>query len=545
MKKNLYSIFLMMTAIVLSLTSCSEDEVTKTPLSPTSISEGAKTVSTLAFSWTPVDGATQYAYELKDEAEDVVLGGTTSTTSILATGLKVHTTYTLYVWAYAALSSDKTTSPIATLTATTNDVVQLLAPQATWEQTSAGIVLTWPAVENADYYEIEFQGMLYSTIRDNAFTFDGLQPETSYHFKVRAVNADGYSDWAAVNATTKANPLEFALKNIKAQTTCENQPGNDVNFLFDFDLKTMWHSKWGTGSAIPADMIVDLRAVSQLDRLEYSPREDGSNGTLTKGSISVSTDRQTWSEPVAFEWKADGSVKTFAFEAHPAARYLRIHLDAAVGNFASGREMYIFKVPGTESMMQGDINRDKRIDENDLTSYMNYTGLRKGDSDFDYVSIGDINGNGLIDAYDISCVTTELDGGVRNSNDKVSGSLVLTPNRKTFNAGDMVEITVSGKDLHYVNGLSFALPYDAQELEYVGTELLDMKEMVNLTNDRLHTSGQKALYPTFVNRGNNFLLEEGSHNLFVIKFRAKKAGKFTLKAQDGMLVDRNLGTAAF
>ena len=72
-----------------------------------------------------------------------------------------------------------------------------------------------------------------------------------------------------------------------------------------------------------------------------------------------------------------------------------------------------------------------------------------------------------------------------------------------------------------------------------------MKEMVNLTNDRLHTSGQKALYPTFVNRGNNILLEEGNHNLFVIKFRAKRAGKFTLKAQDGMLVDRNLGTAAF
>ena len=424
----------------------------------------------------------------------------------------------------------------------------LTAPQASVSEQGKGtfdLTPSWPAVPNADFYEVEYEGMLYSTIRDNAFTFDGLQPETSYHFKVRAVNADGYSDWAAVNATTKANPLEFALKNIKAQTTCENQPGNDVNFLFDFDLKTMWHSKWGTGSAIPADMIVDLRAVSQLDRLEYSPREDGSNGTLTKGIISVSTDRQTWSEPVAFEWKADGSVKTFAFEGHPAARYLRIHLDAAVGNFASGREMYIFKVPGTESVMQGDINRDKRIDENDLTSYMNYTGLRKGDSDFDYVSIGDINGNGLIDAYDISCVTTELDGGVRNSNDKVSGSLVLTPNRKTFNAGDMVEITVSGKDLHYVNGLSFALPYDAQELEYVGTELLDMKEMVNLTNDRLHTSGQKALYPTFVNRGNNFLLEEGSHNLFVIKFRAKKAGKFTLKAQDGMLVDRNLGTAAF
>ena len=82
MKKELYRIFLMMTAIVFGLASCSDDEVTKTPLLPTSISEGAKTVSTLSFSWTPVADATQYAYELKDEAGSVVLGGTTNTTSI-------------------------------------------------------------------------------------------------------------------------------------------------------------------------------------------------------------------------------------------------------------------------------------------------------------------------------------------------------------------------------------------------------------------------------------------------------------------------------
>ena len=78
-----------------------------------------------------------------------------------------------------------------------------------------------------------------------------------------------------------------------------------------------------------------------------------------------------------------------------------------------------------------------------------------------------------------------------------------------------------------------------------GVELLNMKDMVNLTYDRLHTNGQKELFPTFVNRGNNFLLDEGDHNLFVIKFKAKKAGKFNLTAKDGMLVDRNLGTVNF
>ena len=176
---------------------------------------------------------------------------------------------------------------------------------------------------------------------------------------------------------------------------------------------------------------------------------------------------------------------------------------------------------------------------------MNYTGLRRGDGDFDYVSVGDVNGNGLLDAYDISCAATELDGGVSKSNDKVSGSLVLTADKKQYAAGEEVRITVSGKSLHYVNALSFALPYDVADLEYVGTELLNMKEMVNLTNDRLHTNGVKALYPTFVNRGNNFLLEEGDSDLFVIKFRTKRAWKFNLKALDGILVDRNLGSVTF
>ncbi|MDO4929554.1 MAG: glycoside hydrolase family 31 protein [Bacteroidales bacterium] len=404
---------------------------------------------------------------------------------------------------------------------------------------------SWAPVANADFYEVEFNGMLYSTIREQQFSFDGLTPEATYSFKVRAVNKDGYSEWATVSATTKSNPLEFAIKGIKAQATCEDQPGTPVSKLFDFDPKSGWHSKWGEGTAVPFDMTLDLRSVNQLDRIEYTPRADAGNGTLLKGQVSYSTDRQNWSTPVDFTWAKDGNVKTFAFDGNPQARYVKIAVSAAVGNFASGTEMYVFKVADTESVIQGDINRDKRIDENDLTSYMNYTGLRRGDSDFDYVSLGDINQNGLIDAYDISVVTTELDGGVRNSNDKVSGSVVLTPNKTTYAAGDVIEIKVSGKALHYVNGLSFALPYDTQELEYVGTELIGMKDMVNLTYDRLHTNGQKALYPTFVNRGNNFLLDEGDHDLFVIKFKAKKAGKFSLKAQDGILVDRNLGAVSF
>lgn len=103
-------------------------------------------------------------------------------------------------------------------------------------------------------------------------------------------------------------------------------------------------------------------------------------------------------------------MKIFGFKDAPTARYIKLHVTESAGDYGSGREIYVFKVPGTESYLPGDINNDGKIDRNDLTSYINYTGLRKGDSDFEgYISNGDINKNGLIDAYDISVVATQLE----------------------------------------------------------------------------------------------------------------------------------------
>ncbi len=128
---------------------------------------------------------------------------------------------------------------------------------------------------------------------------------------------------------------------------------------------------------------------------------------------------------------------------------------------------------------------------------MNYTGLRLGDSDFEgYISRGDIDGNNLIDAYDISVAATARGGRTACRGRAVGGrDHPFTANGKSFKAGDMVEIRVSGHGLKAVNALSFALPYDQQSYEFVGVEPIAVKGMENLTNDRLHTDGTKALYP--------------------------------------------------
>ena len=96
----------------------------------------------------------------------------------------------------------------------------MLRPQFNKQQSKAQAYTlqpAWDAVENADYYEVEYDGQLYSTIRDLNYLFDDLAPVTTYSFRVRAVNADGASEWTDFQLATVKDPLEWAVKGVKAR----------------------------------------------------------------------------------------------------------------------------------------------------------------------------------------------------------------------------------------------------------------------------------------------------------------------------------------
>lgn len=399
---------------------------------------------------------------------------------------------------------------------------------------------TWDKVANADYYEILFNQMTYSTIKENALLFENLSAETNYDFKLRAVNQSGVSDWTSFQASTKSNPLEFALRGIKAETSCHNQGGQGIQNLFDFDEGTTWHTQWGVNS-LPFEIVIDLTTVNTLDKMHYLPRQGGGNGVLLVGEVAISHDKATWTKVGNFHWDNNGNVKVFDFTEKPTARFLKISVSKGVGGFGSGQQLYIFKVPGTESFLPGDINHDRLVDMNDFTSYLNYTGLRQGDADFEgYVSNGDLNKNGLIDAYDISVVATRLRGGVSDKKTvPLAGKITLQTDKKSYQAGETVQLTVSGEDLQSVNALSMSIDYDPQAYEFVGIVPLAVKQMENMTNDRLHTNGKKALYPTFVNMGDKPSIN-GTNKLFIVKFKAKRNGAFDLHPNDILLIDKEL-----
>ena len=122
----------------------------------------------------------------------------------------------------------------------------LQAPQARITDENAGaytLTPTWEPVAGADYYEIESDGMIYSTIRQNRFTFEDLKAETDYSFRIRAVNASGASEWSSFSGKTQSDPLEFAIRGIKGETSCPNQPGQPVRRLFNFDETDAWHTE--------------------------------------------------------------------------------------------------------------------------------------------------------------------------------------------------------------------------------------------------------------------------------------------------------------
>ena len=403
---------------------------------------------------------------------------------------------------------------------------------------------SWETVKNADYYEILFDGRIYSTIKGTSLLFEDLKPVTDYTFAVRAVNKSGVSEWSEIKATTKSNPLEWALKGVTATTSCPNQSDQDANRLFDFEEGNIWHTAYGQ-NAIPFDLVIDLNGLSTLDKLHYLGREDSGNGTITKATISYSTNKEAWSEPVAVEWARTPDTKEFTFNGNPKARYIKISVSEAAGNFGSGREMYIFKVAGSETFLSGDINKDKKVDENDLTSYLNYNGLRKGDSDFEYVSIGDVNENNLIDAYDISVAATRIGDGVyERPENTIAGNITIAADKKSYKAGEEVVITISGKGLANVNAFSLALPYNPAEYDYVGIEATGTGSMANYSKNRMHTNGETIVYPTFVNEGNQNTVN-GDVELVKVTLKAKKNIKFNIKAVDGIIVDKHLNTTKF
>ena len=191
-------------ALAGGFTACDSDDDLRQALSQPDVAQSDANYQSLSFSWEKVDHAVQYGYRLIDPNGRAVTSDVTQKTSVSISGLQPATTYTLDVWAFAAMDGDWSTPPAITLTATTDALVQLATPVVT-SSTDSGLTFLWDAVPNAVEYSYSVADAEGSVVRsdttsDTYVTLSGM-PNGEYTITVIALAHDGYSQSEAATAT--------------------------------------------------------------------------------------------------------------------------------------------------------------------------------------------------------------------------------------------------------------------------------------------------------------------------------------------------------
>lgn len=217
--------------------------------------------------------------------------------------------------------------------------------------TSTSIMLTWEAVENVVFYEIERDGVIFSHIKQHIGTlFDGFKGETDHCFKIRSLTDQGVSEWSSyVIGTTSEDPLSYTIQDIKVTCNLPCQSGESIEKLTDGDCKTLWHTDWGEQGKFNPNknesiiLNFDLNSVYAIEKVEYHPRDNAGNGNFEEIEYRTSENGTDWSElSGVVEWTCDASVKTIVLCGRKF-RYMELRVLKSVGNFGSGKQMYFFR----------------------------------------------------------------------------------------------------------------------------------------------------------------------------------------------------------
>ncbi len=186
------------------------------PEKPEDLKISQVTSNSLQFSWSPsadADGqVTGYEVSHKTGNGNWQVGTDTTQTNVIVSGLQAETSYTFRVRAKDdenAWSDYEESKPVQTLEAA-NQPPSKPSTISTSQVTGSSIKVSWSAATDSDgvivaNYEISYKagdGFWTGTsmTASTTYTFQSLQPNTSYTFRVRAKDDEG--DWSAYQQST-------------------------------------------------------------------------------------------------------------------------------------------------------------------------------------------------------------------------------------------------------------------------------------------------------------------------------------------------------
>jgi fibronectin type 3 domain-containing protein len=184
------------------------------PSTPAGVAASAQSSSSILVSWNAVSGAAGYKVYYATSADGAyALAGTAATASYTHTGLSQNTTYYYKVSAVNSAGESEQSSPV--YTTTPNTVPSEPTGVAASAQSSSSILVSWNAVSGAASYKVYYATSSYGayalagTASTTSYTHTGLLSDTTYYYKVSAVNSAGESDqsyYSASDRTPLAKP---------------------------------------------------------------------------------------------------------------------------------------------------------------------------------------------------------------------------------------------------------------------------------------------------------------------------------------------------
>lgn len=415
-------------------------------------------------------------------------------------------------------------------------------------KTPTSIKLNWDATDGATSYDVEVDGKIFS-MGENAqptYTHAELAYDSTHTYRVRARNAEGYSEWTEpLETQTLKDPWRNVPVPNKVTWGGGDQWGRIKN-AFDHDPSTMFHSTDSTALGRP--MTIDYGKAYQLDKFVYTPRQDnGGNGNIGRMKIETSLDGQHWTEYETQAWdrsSAQGKLadKTVNMQGH-AARYLRLTPVESTGGFFSAGELALYKKDGTTAFEVGSNLNKPTVTNSDYQNMQNYLGIENRGYTKDQFDAqiaahyADLNNNGIYDVYDYAPTMSKLDGGTTKRG-LAQGALAVIPSASEVRTGDVISVDLMATDARNINAMGSVINFDSSKFELVKDSMVQSPyttTMENLSAAKTEFSdGKQSVNLAFANRGDKNLWS-GTGSVASFKLRALTDTKVELPSTSWLI----------
>ena len=394
------------------------------------------------------------------------------------------------------------------------------------KKTPTSITVAWEAIEgqNEVYYDLKIDGKLHHLGTALSYTYTDLEYSSEHTFQVRARNNTGYTEWSEEQTfVTDDDPWRNTPDPVNIDWTGKVWGAHGPELAFDKVFQTGDGGFHSNNGGINEKLTVDYGKAYQIEKIEYYPRTDAGNGTVTKMKLETSLDGAHWTLVDEYDWAADATTKTM--EINGAARYIRFTALQSVGTFFSASEIKVCTVEGDKGFAVGSTNFNQEVTEADYTNMKNYRGTstKDGSNFVDQIQkrYGDINGNGYYDVYDYAFTMFQVDGGTQKSG-SVTGQSRMEASKEQVAAGESFTVTFKAENATNINALGQIITYDPSKVEFTSvTSSEAISQMENLCVNKVYDDNTAYENIAFANKGDKDLYS-GSGELVTLTMKAKE-----------------------